>query len=490
MATPWLALKQAREALRTGQPDEARRILEPLVAEGYRKAIVLTREVARAYLAWAERHLRADDAESAWRDLLAAEALNTGEESAVRLRQTLTRLGLAQCRAAFEAGHPVRVLESVARLRDRGVSTPEFDILESAAQEWLLASDQADRGDFELAATTLGHARKRLEPNLADGVSRFLAELEKRRERFREAVSCLNAAAEGKHWREAVNWADAVTAVAPDHREARSLRMRAWEALHPVTAAYSGATEPEEHDSIVPLTVSSTERPDAQATSPYNNRPATTSSFSRRSDPVPLPGSPGLPKRFLLWVDGVGGYLVCLAPRVTFGQATADGPVDVPLFADVSRLHAEMTRDNEGYVVESGRDIQINGAPVKRSPLKPGDRVTLGSTCQFQLLQPVPISPTVRLELVSGQRLPLAVDGVILMAESLILGPGSQVHIRLPWAEANVILYRSGEGMGVRYDHPFTLDGRPAKGRSPLSIPGVMSAARFGFAVEPVGSRL
>ncbi|MCZ2342315.1 MAG: FHA domain-containing protein, partial [Bacteroidales bacterium] len=408
MATPWLALKQAREALRTGQPDEARRLLEPLAAEGYRKAIVLIREVARAYLAWAERHLRADDAELAWRNLLAAESLQTGEEAAVRLRHTLTRLGLAQCRAALEAGHPARVLESIARLRERGVQSPEFDVLESASQEWLLASDQADRGDFELAMTSLRHARKRLDSILADGVARFLAELESRRERFQESLARLNAAAEEKRWRDAISWADAVTNVAPDHREARALRARAWEALHTATpiisrADISRADEAEESDSIVPLEVRSPDHAHARPTSPLHaeNGPNGVSigkSRHRPSDSVPLPGSPGLPKRFLLWVDGVGGYLVCLAPRVTFGQATADGPVDVPLFADVSRLHAELTRDQEGYIVESGRDIQINGIPVKRSALKPGDRVTLGVTCQFQLLQPVPISPQSRLE--------------------------------------------------------------------------------------------
>src|SRR5213078_2141129 len=58
---------------------------------------------------------------------------------------------------------------------------------------------------------------------------------------------------------------------------------------------------------------------------------------------VVVPVAAPLPKRFFLWVDGVGGYLVCLSPRVTFGQATAEGPIDVPLFADVSRLHAEVT---------------------------------------------------------------------------------------------------------------------------------------------------
>lgn len=493
MASPWLALKQAREALRSGQPDEARRVLEPLAAEGYREAVRLTREVARAYLQRAERYLQVDDADAAWRELLAAESLNTGEKSALQLRQTLTRLGLAQCRAALEVGNPIRVMEMSAGLRDRFVRGPEFDVLEAAAQEWLLASDQADRGDFELARTTLDHVRKKLDPILAVGLDRFAADLETRHGRFRNAISQLKDAAESRSWREAVKWADAVTASAPDHREARSLRAKAWEALHPETATYAGQIVIEDSaDSIVPLTPSRIDlHPEGRSpTRPFTQTPPHGSSYAAATDVVPLPGAPGLPRRFLLWVDGVGGYLVCLAPRVTFGQAVADGPVDVPLFADVSRLHAELSRDEEGYVIESGREIRINGASAKRSSLKSGDRVTLGVTCQFQLHQPVPISPTARLELVSGQRLPLAVDGVILMAESLILGPGARVHVRLPWAAENVILYRSGEGLGVRYDHPYTVDGRPAKGRSPLSVPGVVSADNFTFAVEPVGSRL
>ena len=152
-------------------------------------------------------------------------------------------------------------------------------------------------------------------------------------------------------------------------------------------------------------------------------------SKARSSRPEPSPGGAAapLPKRFLLWIDGVGGYLVCLSPRVTFGQAVNDGPVDVPLFADLSRLHAEIFRDGEGYVLESAREVLVNGLAVPRTVLRPGDRLTLGTTCQFLFHLPVPISPSARLELVSGHRLPLAVDGIILMAESLVLGPGMQV---------------------------------------------------------------
>ncbi len=123
-----------------------------------------------------------------------------------------------------------------------------------------------------------------------------------------------------------------------------------------------------------------------------------------------------------MWIDGVGGYLVCLGSRLTFGQAILDAHVDVPLVADVSRLHASLTRDAEGYVLEAVRPIQVNGQNLTRTLLQTGDRVTLGASCQFQFRLPVPISTTARLDLVSGHRLPLSVDAILLMADTLVLG--------------------------------------------------------------------
>jgi hypothetical protein len=202
------------------------------------------------------------------------------------------------------------------------------------------------------------------------------------------------------------------------------------------------------------------------------------------------PGSP-LPKRFLLWVDGVGGYLVCLSSRVTFGQATADGPVDVPLFAEVSRTHAEVTRDGEGYVIESGRGIRVNGDETKRAVLAAGDRVTLGASCQFLFHKPVAVSSSVRLELTSGHRLPLAVDGVLLMGNELMLGRGPEAHIELPGLETPVLIYRSKDGLSVRVpEMKFSIDDRPCLDRAVLPLPAVVSCDAFTFAVEPVSGRL
>src|SRR5262249_31778620 len=135
-----------------------------------------------------------------------------------------------------------------------------------------------------------------------------------------------------------------------------------------------------------------------------------------------------IPQRFLLWIDGVGGYLVCMGSRVTVGQATSDSFVDIPLFADVSRLHATVTRDNEGYLLEAVRPVQANSEPVDKALLRPNDRLTLGNGCHLRFRQPAPVSTSARIDITSGHRLPLTVDAVLLMADTLVLGPGSRVH--------------------------------------------------------------
>jgi len=472
--SPWLMLRQARDALRLGRPDEAHRLLAPLVEEGYRKAAGLMRDVAKHYVQRAQRHLRSENVEGAWQDLLSAESLDAADPQAGQLRQTLTRLALAECRAALEAGNPVHALNVASRLRERLARPPELDKLESAAQNWLLAAEQADRGDFLLALGNLQKVRSALAPVPATGLDRFAADLADRHERFRVALSHLNDSAENKRYREAHRWAEEAIAAAPDHREARALKAKAWESLQPPGTQSYHPEDTDEEFLLDPAPEKPSKLPIA--------RPA-------KSTMLGGPGAP-LPKRFFLWIDNVGGYLVCLGSRVTFGQAVADGPVDVPLFADLSRLHAELARDGEGYILESARDVFVNGASVPRAFLRPGDRLTLGPTCQMIFHQPVPISPSARLELVSGHRLPLAVDGIILMAESLILGPGPQVHVPLPEAPGNVVLFRQKDGLGVRFAGKFKVDNKPHETKADLPLPSVIVADDFTFALEPTGPRL
>ena len=477
--SPWLALRQAEEAVKQHRPEEAHRLVEPLIAEGYRKASRLAREVVKAYVARATKSLDQNNPGPAWSDLLSAEALNTGEKAVAELRQMLSRLGLVQANAALEAGNPLDAIATVGRLRERGVRHPDLGNIEAVAQDWGKAAELADRGEFLRCVAELDKIRPRLQCP-PTGIDRYRAEVESRHARFRAAVGRLYDAAEARLWRDALAAADEVLAVAPEHREARAVRGKAWLAAGPVEEN-GRAGERENGGPGVDV-----------STLPYaGDRPSPPALPLSRYPGLSSVGSAAIPKRFLLWVDGVGGYLVCLANRVTFGQATAEAPVDVPLFADVSRLHAELSRDGEGYVVESGKGVLVNGQPTNRSVLVAGDRVTLGATCQFLFHKPIAVSSTARLELTSGHRLPVAVDGVLLMGNELILGPTAEAHIPIRGVSAPVLIYRSKEGLGVRVpDGRFRIDDRVCHDRAALPLPSVVSADAFTFAVEPVSGRL
>lgn len=474
--SPWLALRLAREAVDNHRPEEAHRLIEPLIAEGYRKAWRLAREVVKQYVNRATRALDQHNPDAAWRDLVAAEALNTGEKAVGELRQTLARFGLVQARAALEAGNPLEVLAAVTKLQDRGVRHPDLIQLETAAKDWTTAIELADRGEFLRAVAELDKLRSKL-PVPSAALDRFRAAVEDRHTAFRSAVARLYDAAEARLWRDALTAADEVLAVAPEHREAKAIRGKAWLAAVPYNEA-------------APVNEPMREGVGAFGTTLPHAARMTATGGSRVTPPSPV-GNAALPRRFLLWVDGVGGYLVCLSNRVTFGQATSEGPVDVPLFADVSRLHAELSRDGEGYVVESAKGVLVNGVSATRAVLAAGDRITLGSTCQFLFHKPVSVSSTVRLELTSGHRLPVAVDGVLLMSNELMLGPGPNAHVLLPTVRTPVLLYRSKDGLGVRVpETPFHIDDRPCLDRATLPLPAVVTANDFTFAVEPVGNRL
>lgn len=486
--SPWLVLRQAQEAVANHRPEEAHKLIEPLIAEGYRKAWRLAREIVKDYVVRATKFLDQHNNDAAWRDLLAAEALNTGEKVVADLRQTMGRLGLVQARASLEAGDPAETITLVEKLRERGVRHPDLSKLEEAAQDWGLAIELADRGEFLRSLAELDKLRPKL-PCTKTIFDRFRGTVEDRHNRFRSAVARLYDAAEARHWREALTAADEVLNLAPEHREARAIRGKAWLAAAPVTADYQEARQfdAEIRRGVETAAVAAMSK---GSTQPYPSR--TDSNSTHSSSPSPgTSATTSLPKRFLLWVDSVGGYLVCLANRVTFGQATSEGPVDVPLFADVSRLHAEISRDGEGYVVESGKSVLVNGSEATRAVLATGDRVTLGATCQFLFHKPVAASSTARLELTSGHRLPVAVDGVLLMGNEVMLGPGPDAHIILPHVPAPILIYRSKEGLGVRVPGgQFRIDDRPCNDRAILPLPAVVTAESFTFALEPVASRL
>lgn len=209
-------------------------------------------------------------------------------------------------------------------------------------------------------------------------------------------------------------------------------------------------------------------------------RPATP-----RLSQTPTPMQPG--QRYFLWIDGIGGYLLCLSPTIALGHLGSDKSVDVPLLADVSRLHATLRRDAEGeYLLESARPLRVNGRPVSRGVLRHGDRLTLGDSCQLRFVRPSAVSASARLAFTSGHRSLPGVDSILLMAETLVLGAEEQSLVHVPDLRHPIVFFRTGEGLGLQHRGAFTVDGRKMSGRAELPAATRVVGDEFSLALEPV----
>ncbi len=190
-------------------------------------------------------------------------------------------------------------------------------------------------------------------------------------------------------------------------------------------------------------------------------------------------------ERFMLWVDAVGGYLVCLADEVTLGQPVACETVDVPILGDISSRHARIRRDGEGYLIDAIRHVRVDGKTVaKVAALRDGSRIVLGEAVRFACRRPHALSATVRLDFDTHHRTQPATDGVLLMADSCILGPSPYCHVVCRDWPGEVILYRHDEQLYCRTAGAFEIDGVRCKGRGPVGRGSRIEGEGFSMKLE------
>ncbi len=526
-----IILRQAEEAARAGRYEEAFALASRADVADHNQAVQFRGRLGLDLLARANRRAAADDQAGAIEDLYLAERIGAPPDSLAAARLSLADRVADEIRADLDAGEPARVLQRIEELARHKISGPALRRYREIAEAWHMAAAEARRGEF-------GHAHEHLDraERLAGGAGVIAAQnaviaarhdLETRQKTATPRVEALYVAlAEGK-WPQILAAAEAVLIAVPEHPAARQARSKAWQQIAAIgpgaaqwpipgartvqTAALMGLGPEPETPAAGPT------RPapgDARPVPPSTPRSAGTEAdgivwLNAGGDgpasppgtrPVPFrnpaPARPlvrseaaGPKGRFLLWVDAVGGYLVCLDDRIVLGRAGPDSSADVPLMGDLSRNHAILIRSGESYMLQAHHPSFVNGKPVAdQAVLRDGDVIRLGSTVELEFRQPSPVSATARLIIVSRHRLHLAVDGVLLMAETCIVGGKGQAHIPAPAIKDPVVLYRQGNALWCRASGSFDVDGRTCAARAPLTLQSSVLGDGFSFSLEPLGS--
>ena len=190
--------------------------------------------------------------------------------------------------------------------------------------------------------------------------------------------------------------------------------------------------------------------------------------------------------RCLLWVDAVGGFLVCLSDQVILGQAVPGTTIDVPVLADLSRQHAMIERRGEQYLIHPIGLVTLRGQKLTDVGwLRDGDELEMGRGVRLRFRKPHPLSGTARLDFLSHHATQPSCDGVLLMANTCILGPQENHHVICRRWQGQVVLSReSGLDFRFRTAEQVEVDGKPATGSGILAKNSRLVGSDFTLSVE------
>ena len=464
MLQPWrLKLREADEAFQGGRLEEAGRLLCESGVREFLPAKQLLAKVAGQLVERAERRAAGGQSSAGWRDLEAARNWGADADAVSTLEQSFIDRRLSEAEAYLAAGEPaaaVSRLDELARHGDVGRATR---LLRDAATRMQHAQRLCRRGEFSAAEENLAAAAT-LAPNVPalDDARKACrvkaAECRRLNEKLHEALTAEN-------WTEALADAEALLELCPEHEPARDARRRAWAAV----GMRCGDSLRQRLPAKSPVKV------DVR----LNGKRMAEREQQHKLDPAD--------PRFLLWVDGVGGYLVCPSDDVVLGQPAPGGEVDVPILGDISRRHARIRRDGENYLIHPLRSVRIDGRAIDRpTTLADGNVIELGDNVRLRFRRPHPLSRTARLEFVSHHRTHPSADAVLLVAESCVLGPGENCHVVCRDWTRDVVLYRQATNWHCRAAGEFEIDGVPATDRGPIGGRSRIAADDFSLSLEMI----
>ncbi len=194
--------------------------------------------------------------------------------------------------------------------------------------------------------------------------------------------------------------------------------------------------------------------------------------------------SAGVPRR-VMWIDGVGGFLLVDREELVIGQAISGSSVDVSIVGDLSRQAAAVRRSDGDYLLQPLQPTKLDGRPIDRPQLlQSGNVIQFGDRVKVQFSKPSPLSATGRLDLASLNRFKPNVDGVLLLADSCILGPNPGSHVVCPSWSSELLLFRHASGWYFRSLEEVQVDGNAVKGQIPMVAGMRIDGDDFSLSIE------
>jgi hypothetical protein len=452
-------LRQAQVALDAGRLEEASRQLKEGELPSYLPAQQMLGEVAHRFGLRGVEKAQLGDWQAAWRDLEAAKDLQGESSGWLQSQQAIIEVVLSTVGKHLQAGDVTGAQTLLDSLQRRKLAAAAVQEMREVARRVDSAYKLAQRGKFADCEAQLD-AAVQLRPDLKQLAEQRDA-CRAKAERYRLLQEQLHRAMTSEDWTDVLGRADELLELAPQCKVSREARRRAWSEV--------GAKVPDSQRFGL--------------TTPWDG----VLGLHARSDKNREDARPRSP-RFLMWIDAVGGYLVCLGDEVVIGQAGPGSRADVPLQADISRQHVKIIRQGEVYLIEplSG-PVKVDGKTITSAALlSDGNEIELGPVVRLRFRKPHALSSSARLEMVSRHRTHPFADAVVLMAESCVLGPKWQNHVICREWSGDVVLYRNDGKLFCRAMESVEIDGQLHNSRGPVNPSSRIVGTDFAMSLEPL----
>ncbi|MEM9587009.1 MAG: hypothetical protein AAGA03_06975 [Planctomycetota bacterium] len=185
--------------------------------------------------------------------------------------------------------------------------------------------------------------------------------------------------------------------------------------------------------------------------------------------------NPAVPhlKRWNLWVDGCGGFTILDGDRWTLGNAGGDA--DIRIHADCPRDAATLQRVEDDYF------LTCEG---KRSLCVGGTEIAIPGSARPVFHRPSPLSPTATVQLRPPHRFSGHVDGLVLWAGTLLIGPTSDCHLRVPSLTSRWVITRQQD----QGQNTWTIGKVGSSTRAVLAIGVRNNLDQFAVTLEEISS--
>jgi len=461
---------EAEEAYKQGRLEQACQLLQRGNLQQYLPGQRLAEQVVCSLADRTRHHVSNGEFQAAWRDFETLASLGNDSEEMNVARDELVNFTLNEIERHILNEELQTGLAKSEKLQQQQVSDDRLTKLQSVARHLQQASTFSLQGEFARADDQLATAEQLLPeiPKIRDRRHNCRDNLI----RSRKLTDQLQRALMGEDWDKTLDISDQLLEMSPESQLALDARRRAWQKVGKQQVK-SGVAE---------LGETTYWNPQSLRTPPVSS---TATSYKSKSETVVMKESQ---PRFLLWVDAVGGFLTCLGQEVTIGQALPDNDVDIPILGDLPSQHAKIRREGEDYLIEPvDAEIAINGKLVKdKSLLSSGDEFSLGQKITLRFRKPHALSASARLEFTSRHRTQPWADGVILMAESCVLGPNWNNHVVCRNWRDDAVIYRQGDSLACRAMERLEIDGQSCDGSGPISYNSRIVGDDFSMSLEEI----